>query len=95
MHLYISPFEISTVPFSVLNSTLVLLAKTPYSKVTSGFALKNSIRALGNINVDAIEEYKEVKGRYEFMSTQVEDMEKAKADLEKLIGETLKLMGRN
>ena len=54
--------------------------------------LKNSIRALGNINVDAIEEYKEVKGRYEFMSTQVEDMEKAKADLEKLIGEMMAVM---
>ncbi len=54
--------------------------------------LKNSIRALGNINVDAIEEYKEVKGRYEFMSTQVADMEKAKADLEKLIGEMMAVM---
>ena len=54
--------------------------------------LKGSIRALGNINVDAIEEYKEVKGRYEFMSTQVADMEKAKADLEKLIGEMMAVM---
>jgi len=54
--------------------------------------LKNSIRALGNINVDAIEEYKEVKGRYEFLSTQVEDMEKAKADLEKLINEMMGVM---
>ena len=54
--------------------------------------LKNSIRALGNINVDAIEEYKEVKGRYEFLSTQVADMEKAKADLEKLIGEMMAVM---
>ena len=54
--------------------------------------LKNSIRALGNINVDAIEEYKEVKGRYEFLTTQVNDMEKAKADLEKLIGEMMSVM---
>ncbi len=54
--------------------------------------LKNSIRALGNINVDAIEEYKEVKGRYEFLTTQVNDMEKAKADLEKLIGEMMAVM---
>lgn len=54
--------------------------------------LKNSIRALGNINVDAIEEYKEVKDRYEFLSAQVEDMEKAKADLEKLIGEMMAVM---
>ncbi len=54
--------------------------------------LKNSIRSLGNINVDAIEEYKEVKERYEFLSTQVADMEKAKADLEKLINEMMAVM---
>ncbi len=54
--------------------------------------LKNSIRALGNINIDAIEEYKEVKGRYEFLTTQVDDMEKAKADLEKLISEMMNVM---
>lgn len=54
--------------------------------------LKNSIKALGNINIDAIEEYKEVKERYEFLSTQVADMEKAKADLEKLIGEMMAVM---
>ncbi len=55
-------------------------------------SLKNSIRALGNINVDAIEEYKEVKERYEFLTNQVNDMEKAKADLEKLIGEMMGVM---
>ena len=55
-------------------------------------SLKNSIRALGNINVDAIEEYKEVKERYEFLTNQVNDMEKAKADLEKLIGEMMEVM---
>ena len=55
-------------------------------------SLKASIRALGNINVDAIEEYKEVKERYEFLTNQVGDMEKAKADLEKLIGEMMSVM---
>ncbi len=54
--------------------------------------LKNSIRALGNINIDAIEEYKEVKERYEFLTNQVNDMEKAKADLEKLISEMMGVM---
>ncbi|MBR1970456.1 MAG: chromosome segregation protein SMC [Clostridia bacterium] len=54
--------------------------------------LKNIIRSLGNINIDAIEEYKEVKERYEFLTTQVADMEKAKADLEKLIGEMMGIM---
>ena len=43
--------------------------------------LKNSIRALGTINVGAIEEYKEVKERYEFLTAQHEDLVKAEADI--------------
>ena len=54
--------------------------------------LKSAIKSLGNINVDAIEEYKDVKERYEFLSSQVSDMEKAKADLQKLIGEMMNIM---
>ncbi len=49
--------------------------------------IKNKIRALGNVNVAAIDEYKEVSERYEFMSTQIADIEKSKIELEKLIGE--------
>ena len=49
--------------------------------------LKNSIRALGSVNVGAIEEYKEVSERYEFMSGQIEDVEKSKQELLKLIDE--------
>ena len=48
---------------------------------------KNRIRALGNVNVDAIEEYKEVSERYIFLKAQVEDVEKSKAELKKLINE--------
>ena len=33
--------------------------------------LKGQIRALGSVNVSAIEEYKEVSERYEFMSEQI------------------------
>ncbi len=49
--------------------------------------LKNKIRALGSVNVDAIEEYKEVSERYEFMSVQVRDVEVSREELLKLIGE--------
>lgn len=49
--------------------------------------LKSKIRALGNVNVAAIEEYKEVSARYEFLSTQVQDVEQSKSQLLKLIGE--------
>ena len=54
--------------------------------------LKSQIRALGSVNVSAIEEYKEVGERYEFMSTQVQDVEKSKAELIKLIDELTEKM---
>ncbi|MBQ7744160.1 MAG: chromosome segregation protein SMC [Ruminococcus sp.] len=47
--------------------------------------LKRSIKNLGSVNVSAIEEYKEVSERYEFMSAQVADVEKSKTEIEKLI----------
>ena len=49
--------------------------------------LKAEIRELGNVNVDAIEEYKSVKERYDFLSAQVADLTEAKENLEKLIEE--------
>ncbi len=49
--------------------------------------LKNKIRALGTVNVDAIEEYKEVSERYEFLSSQVKDIEVSRDELRKLINE--------
>ena len=47
--------------------------------------LKSLIRGLGTINVGAIEEYKEVKERFDFLSEQHEDLVKAEADLVKII----------
>ena len=49
--------------------------------------IKGKIRALGNVNVGAIEEYKEVSERYEFMSAQLEDIEKSREELNRLITE--------
>ena len=49
--------------------------------------LKSKIRALGAINVDAIEEYKEVSERYEFLKAQLEDVEKSRDEILKLINE--------
>ncbi len=48
--------------------------------------IKSKIRSLGNVNVSAIEEYKEVNERYTFMKEQISDVEKAKEELHKLIG---------
>ncbi|MEE1006350.1 MAG: chromosome segregation protein SMC, partial [Acutalibacteraceae bacterium] len=49
--------------------------------------IKAKIRNLGNVNVSAIEEYKEVSERYEFMSAQINDVETTRAELHKLINQ--------
>ncbi len=49
--------------------------------------IKSKIRALGTINVDAIEEYKQVSERYEFLKEQLEDVEKSRDEILKLINE--------
>ena len=49
--------------------------------------LKGQIKALGNVNVAAIDEYKEVSSRYEFLSEQVNDVEVSKKELLKMIDE--------
>ncbi|MEG2381559.1 MAG: chromosome segregation protein SMC, partial [Oscillospiraceae bacterium] len=54
--------------------------------------IKDAIRNLGNINVDSIEEYKNVSERFEFLSIQTNDLKKAKIELEKIIGEMLTIM---
>ena len=50
-------------------------------------ALKEEIKSLGDVNVNAIEEYKEVLGRYEFLKTQHDDLIEAEAALVGIIEE--------
>lgn len=47
--------------------------------------IKVAIKKLGSINVGAIEEYKEVSERYEFLKDQIDDIEKSKSELSKII----------
>lgn len=47
--------------------------------------LKTLIKQLGNINLDAMEEYEDVFKRHEFLSAQVNDLTDAKTQLENLI----------
>ena len=49
--------------------------------------VKTKIRSLGNVNVSAVEEYKEVKERYDFMKEQIDDVESARQSLHKLINQ--------
>ena len=47
--------------------------------------IKVAIRGLGSINVGAIEEYKEVSERYNFLKEQTDDIEQSKKELAKII----------
>ncbi len=48
---------------------------------------KNKLRALGSVNVGAIEEYKEVSERYLYLSRQMEDLRVSKDDLTAIIND--------
>ena len=48
-------------------------------------SIKGKIKALGHINVNAVEEYKETKERYDFMKKQIDDLEDSKKSLTEII----------
>ncbi|MBP1925474.1 chromosome segregation protein [Sedimentibacter acidaminivorans] len=59
-----------------------------YSKLYNDLnTYKKEIKGLGNINIDSIEEYKEVKDRYDFLSVQKKDLIEAKIQLNDVIKE--------
>ena len=63
------------------------------TEVTKEIAsLKRKISGLGNVNVDAIEEYKTVSERYEFLTGQRDDLVKAQKDLIGIIADMTKVM---
>lgn len=49
--------------------------------------LKSEIKGLGDVNVNAIEDYKNLSERYEFLKTQHDDLVEAEATLEQIIEE--------
>ncbi len=54
--------------------------------------LTQKIRALGNVNVNAIEQYSETNERYQFLTTQKEDILKTEEQLVEIIQELTKQM---
>ncbi|MBQ4527676.1 MAG: chromosome segregation protein SMC [Clostridia bacterium] len=55
-------------------------------------SLRAQIKALGNINIDSIEQYKEVKERFDYLSTQKQDLDETKKKLEDIIREMQTIM---
>ncbi len=53
---------------------------------------RNKLRALGSVNIGAIEEYADVKSRYDYMSGQIKDLDAAKQELTDIIGKLEKEM---
>ena len=49
--------------------------------------IKNAIRSMGNVNVNAIEEFKELSERYNFLKGQHDDLVEAEASLIRIIDE--------
>ncbi len=56
-------------------------------------SIRNQIKEMGNVNVSAIEEFKEVKERYSFLKSQKDDIVSAEESLKKLISELTEMMG--
>ncbi|WP_127836391.1 chromosome segregation protein SMC [Clostridium prolinivorans] len=54
--------------------------------------IKKEISSLGTVNVGAIEEYKQIKEKYNFMNSQKEDLIKAKQELIQMIDEMTEKM---
>lgn len=55
-------------------------------------SLRAQIKSLGNINIDSIEQYKEVKERFDFLTAQKHDLDETKAKLEDIIREMQTIM---
>ncbi len=48
---------------------------------------RNKLRAIGNVDLDAVNKYKEIKARYDYMEGQIKDLSAARDDLLNIIGQ--------
>ncbi len=62
-----------------------ITAETRGAAVTAQIDLKNRLRSIGTVNTGSIEEYKDVNERYKFLSVQLDDINKSKDNLSKII----------
>jgi len=62
--------------------------RTPVTELRDELSfLRNKLKDLGSVNLMAPEEYKEVKERYDFLSGQMSDLQKARDDLRQITDE--------
>jgi chromosome segregation protein len=77
--------------YEMTRAEAVALGYPPITKVTRAATAakqidcRNKLRAIGNVDLDAVNKYKEVKERYDRMDRQIKDLEASKNDLLKII----------
>lgn len=69
-----------------------LKTEIPDNAVRQINEIKSEIKGLGNINIDAIEEYNQVGERYEFLKTQRDDLVEAQNNLQQVIEDMVLIM---
>ena len=74
------------------NTDGIEMAKNPQEVQKQVNGIRTEIKELGSINVDAINEYKEIKERYDFMCEQRLDLEDSSNKLKKVIEEMTETM---
>ena len=80
---------------AVKRCVMKVTAENRLESVSAQNKYKNQIRALGSVNVNAIEEYKEVKKQYDDLYAQIEDLKKSKESLLTIITELELTMQRD
>ena len=60
-------------------------AKTRPEVAAKQTECRNRLRSLGNVDLDAVNKYNEIKSRYDYMKEQIRDLTEAKNDLEDII----------
>ena len=56
---------------------------------------QNKLRYIGHVDLDAVNKYKEIKERYDYMSEQIKDLEKSRNELTDIIVKLLRLKFRH
>ena len=79
-------------PFSDIVASLPKLENLPDNLADQISQQRSLLRRLGPINPNAQEEYEEVNNRYQFLSEQLQDLEKAEKDLRTIVDELDGLM---
>lgn len=84
--------EIKMKPVSLAGSALSDLQPCLPDRQAQIFKLKHQLELIGGIDPEAMAEHKETKERYDFLSSQISDLEKALEDTTSAIAELDKIM---